>query len=96
MSCQMIRAQDWDRMVESGRVGARAGVAVGTASRDVPPRPPSLQPSGPDPDGELLTLLSAVREAERQLQTLLARLQAELDRRRPDVSWATGRGSDAA
>lgn len=85
MSCQLIRASDWDRMVESGRVGARAGAVVGTASVDVPPRPPSSLASGrtTDPDSELLTLLRSVREAERQLQGLLARLQTELDRRQP-------------
>ena len=83
MSCQMIRAQDWDRMVESGRVGARGGAAVRTASGDAPPRPPSPPASGSttEPDGELLTLLASVRDAERQLQGLLARLQTELDRR---------------
>ena len=91
MSYQLIRAQDWDQMVESGRVGSRAS-AVGTPSGHVPLRPPVPPASGPDPDGELLTLLRSVRDAERQLQSLLARLQAEVDR----VSRATAGGSGAA
>jgi hypothetical protein len=93
MSCQMIKARDWDQMVQSGRVGA---VAPTTPSRQPAPELGTLVGARwPDllslqSDGELLVLLDRVLGAQRQLQTLVTDLATELAHR--ETSGPLGRG----
>lgn len=84
MSSLLIRAEDWDKMAQSGRGSDDAGRS-GFPS-DVS-RPPDVLPAagGPVDAGavaELLVVLGRAREAEQQLQTCIEQIQIALQQSR--------------
>lgn len=77
MSCQMIRADDWDRVVRSARAHEAAAI---TDSRFCAVRSPSTSSvilTSRTPD-ELLALLIQTRAAERHIREYVQQIQHEL------------------
>jgi hypothetical protein len=79
MSSLLIRAEDWDKMAQSGRVDTDGG-AGSRAGAVVRPAGPVDAAGSLDPVAvaELLVVLARAREVEQQLQTCIEQIQTAL------------------
>ena len=80
MSSLLIRAEDWDKMAQSGRVDTDGGPAGRARDVVLPPAVPVDAAGSLDlvAVAELLVVLARAREVEQQLQTCIEQIQTAL------------------